>query len=141
MPTPGGSRDWSHSHTGRGWPEACSSPMRGGRTSTGSCTGLVPNCGITVDSTRESRRGFTLAVPPITGTREGPRLFNTLPRDLRNLDYDLGTFKAHLDSYLETLPDQPAWSHDLATHIRDWGQTLWTNFYYNTWSIQPVDGQ
>ena len=63
--------------------------------------GLIPNCGITVDSTRESKRGFTLAVPPITGTRkaiktflvEGPRLFNSLPRYLRNLDCELGILK------------------------------------------------
>ena len=59
---------------------------------------------------------FTLAVPSITGTRkaiksflvEGPRLFNSLPRDLRNLDCKLGTLKAHLDSYLETQPPPAA---------------------------------
>ncbi len=59
---------------------------------------------------------FTLAVPSITGTRkaiksflvEGPKLFNSLTRDLRNLDCKLGTLKAHLDSYLETQPPPAA---------------------------------
>ena len=108
-------------------------------------SGLVPN--FTVDSSRESRRGLTMAVPPITGTREaiktlkersllveGPRLFNSLPKDLRNLDCELDTFKAHLDAYLETLPDQPASANCQpratdsggrpSNSVRDWGRTL-----------------
>ena len=43
--------------------------------------GLVPNFGITVDSTKKSSRGFTLAVPPITGTRKAIKTVLVEQRD------------------------------------------------------------
>jgi ribonuclease P/MRP protein subunit RPP40 len=83
--------------------------------------GLVPNCGLSLDSIPDSRRGRTLAIPPLTGSvrairsmkesafqTEGPRLFNSLPREVRNIKGCLQTFKSHLDAFLETVPDQPA---------------------------------
>ncbi len=84
---------------------------------------LVPNCGLSWDSTTESRRGRTMAVPPLVGARaavrslreasfqvEGPCLFNALPRALRNLSVTLPTFKAHLDIFLGNVCDQPVTS-------------------------------
>ncbi len=82
--------------------------------------GLAPNCGLTLDSSMDSRRGRTLSIPPLSGSRtsvqtlrdrtfqsEGPRLYNSLPSELRNLDSSLPIFKAHLDCYLSSIPDQP----------------------------------
>jgi hypothetical protein len=109
--------------------------------------GLVPNCGLSLESDSDSRRGRTLAIPPLTGTvmvirslkeaafqTEGPRLFNSLPRDLRNISGSLLTFKSHLDSYLETVPDQPATpglvpgaqklSGAPSNSVRDWARKI-----------------
>ena len=38
----------------------------------------------------------------------GPRLFNSLPKYLRNFQGSLESFKSKLDKYLRTVPDQPA---------------------------------
>ena len=83
--------------------------------------GMVPNCGLSVDSSPESRRGRTLTIPPLSGSRaavrslkerafqtEGPRLFNSLPLSLRNMDSSYPVFKAHLDVFLAEIPDHPA---------------------------------
>ena len=82
-------------------------------------------------------------IPPLSGSRqavvtlrehsllcEGPRLFNALPASLRRTDWSLPTFKAHLDSYVQTLPDAPvspgttSAATDLNGHysnsLRDW---------------------
>ena len=41
-------------------------------------------------------------------SQEGPRLFNALPKSLRNLtNCTKQTFKQHLDQFLKTLPDEP----------------------------------
>ena len=82
--------------------------------------GLVPNCGIFLSDRQDTRRGTLAAIPSLSGSRqavvtlrehslltEGPRLFNSLPPSLRRLDWSLNTFKAHLDRYLQTLPDMP----------------------------------
>ena len=83
--------------------------------------GLAPNCGMVLAERGDTRRGLLVAIPPLSGTRqaivtlrehsllvEGPRLFNSLPTTLRRLDWTLPTFKAHLDIYLQTIPDCPA---------------------------------
>jgi hypothetical protein len=83
--------------------------------------GLIPDCGLSVGTVVRSRRGRTLAIPPRSGSRvavltlreksffcEGPRLFNSLPADIRDLDVTLPTFKEHEDQYLRGIPDQPA---------------------------------
>jgi hypothetical protein len=39
---------------------------------------------------------------------QGPKLFNCLPKEIRNLtDVRVATFKHHLDKLLTTIPDQP----------------------------------
>jgi hypothetical protein len=65
---------------------------------------------------------------------EAPKLFNSLPADLRNMNTLPETFKAHLDSYLEKIPDQPAipglipaaqkLSGRPSNSIRDWARRL-----------------
>jgi ribonuclease P/MRP protein subunit RPP40 len=111
--------------------------------------GLVPECGIRVDTSPESRRGRTLEIPLISAPRsfmavktlrdksfqnEAPKLFNALPSHLRNLNTTIETFKAHLDSFLETIPDQPSipglvpaasnQSGRPSNSIRDWARHL-----------------
>lgn len=41
----------------------------------------------------------------------GPRLFNCLPKDLRNSDQSLPTFKSKLDDFLRSIPDKPSLPH------------------------------
>ena len=80
--------------------------------------GLVLQCGmITLPPTL--RGGVKIKVPPITGSRvhiktlkenslltEGPRLFNSLPRYLRDSTVKMDRFKELLDEFLQTIPDQ-----------------------------------
>ena len=79
----------------------------------------VPNCGI--NSTFKPATGRLCAIPSLTANRRrlcrlressfqvsGPRLFNSLSPDLRNMSQcSVDTFKSHLDKFLEVLPDNP----------------------------------
>ena len=80
--------------------------------------GISPNCGLEV--AHSERRGREVKIPPIKATgriqslREssfqvhGPKLFNSLPQAIRNLQkISIDDFKAKLDKYLETIPDEP----------------------------------
>ena len=80
--------------------------------------GIVPNCGI--ETTNSERRGREIKVPDLKGSsrvktlREngfqvsGARIFNSLPINLRSLsNISVEEFKAKLDKYLETIPDEP----------------------------------
>ena len=68
------------------------------------------------------RRGLLVCVPPMATTSasavkkaretslqvKGARLFNLVPRDLRDMKaVTVDTFKAGLDTWLATIPDQP----------------------------------
>ena len=66
------------------------------------------------------RRGIQVKLPPLSGSRaavrtlrdrafhsEAPRLWNSLPPHLRLLEGTLDTYKAHLDTFLLTVPDTP----------------------------------
>ena len=79
---------------------------------------LVPNCGI--NHNIHIRRGRECIIPPLKGTQavrslrdqsfqvNGPRLFNCLPKKLRDLKkVTMDEFKIALDQYLATLPDNP----------------------------------
>jgi hypothetical protein len=76
---------------------------------------LVPPCGLFEDSPASSRRGRTISIPTLPGSErfkavrtlrdcsfqsEGPKLFNSLPRNLRNLESSSETFKLHLNMFL-----------------------------------------
>ena len=86
----------------------------------------IPNCGIKTD-VRNERIGRTLVVPPVKGGYkavqtlkdrsfgvEGPRLYNSLPRCLRNFAGTKDRFKVLLDLFLRDVPDQPNRPYDYA---------------------------
>ena len=71
---------------------------------------------------KSDRRGLLALVPPLetntpaavrrarecTVKVKGARIFNLIPKDLRNLDeVSVDSFKAGLDSWLKCIPDQP----------------------------------
>ena len=81
---------------------------------------IVPNFGIT--AVVNSRNGRYCSVPAIRSAASqrtqtirfnsmgvrGPRLFNSLPRQVRNItNCSVGSFKAALDKHLKTVPDEP----------------------------------
>lgn len=88
--------------------------------------GIVPNLE-NEDQIRvihNMRRGKLCAVPRLVRTLrslqtlkesslaiQGPRLYNSLPRHLREHTGTLSTFKVWLDKYLRTLPDKPSLPH------------------------------
>ena len=82
--------------------------------------GQAPNCGITLAQENE-RLGRKCAIPGLkSGGRKliqtlrehsfqinGPRLFNCLPKKLRNMKCNQDEFKVELDNYLCNIPDEP----------------------------------
>ena len=82
--------------------------------------GKVPACGVTA-AAANARLGRRAAVPGLRpgGRRavqtlreqsfqtHGPRLFNSLPRKVRDITGDQDLFKWELDQYLAGIPDQP----------------------------------
>ena len=82
--------------------------------------GLAPNCGVELAPGSE-RLGRRCAVPPllpqgraaVQSLREssfqinGPRLFNILPKKIREMKTSQEDFKEALDLFLMTIPDQP----------------------------------
>ena len=80
---------------------------------------LVPNCGL--ESKNESERlGRTCSVPKLKGSTKtknlrdnsfqslGPKIFNSLPKELRNITkVGVDDFKLELDKYLTHMPDEP----------------------------------
>ena len=82
--------------------------------------GTVPNIGIQTATVESSRTGFSVKVPPRSGSKDivktlkdqfftihGPRLYNSLPRCLRERGGSLESFKCSLDQFLMTVPDCP----------------------------------
>ena len=111
-----------------------------------SLMGMVPNYGIKM-SRDAGRRGCTLEVPPHKGVymrhrtlreksllTEGPRLYNCLPRHLRDHTGTYDSFKAALDNFLQIIPDEPSVGDLLAgginqlclpsNSLRDWTRQL-----------------
>ena len=82
--------------------------------------GTTPNCGVEL-APANGRLGRRCAVPQLLpGGRatiqtlrehsfqvDGPRLFNSLPKRIRDLKTSQEEFKESLDAFLETIPDQP----------------------------------
>ena len=97
--------------------------------------GLVPNCGITVAREACERNGLKVGIPNkklISNLRNksftvrGPEIFNYLPKDLRNYNGSMDSFKSHLDSFLEQIEDSPRMGEDnmidnsLDSRIKEW---------------------
>ena len=87
--------------------------------------GLVPNLHTPIIVNWNDRRGWECAIPRMKtrgaiGTlreewlsHKGPRLFNKVPRHMRDLrSVSLDTFKRALDQVLLHVPDQPIFSND-----------------------------
>ena len=81
--------------------------------------GLVPNCGISgspfsgkgrlaaIPNCRSGRLESIKTLKENSFTSEGPKLFNALPRCIRDCTGSKESFKTLLDSFLELIPDQP----------------------------------
>ena len=97
--------------------------------------GLVPNCGITVAREACERNGLKVRIPNkklISNLRNksfivrGPEIFNSLPKDLRNYNGLMDSFKSHLDSFLEQIEDSPRMGdnnmidNSLDSRIKEW---------------------
>ena len=87
--------------------------------------GVVHNPGLELrkDEPMQHRHGLKFTVPRVTSKlREnsflvrGPKLFNSLPKDLREFQFDstvrqqqaIDNFKRALDEYLSLMPDEPS---------------------------------
>ena len=87
--------------------------------------GHAPNFeNMAIETRQNDRRGLTCNIPRYVSTPgriqtlkegsfmvHGPRLFNEIPRDLREFEGSPETFKAKLDVFLKTVPDKPALPH------------------------------
>ena len=81
--------------------------------------GDVPNCGLSWDHNENKGIKFKINYSPnrasdsVKSIRinsfqvQGPTLFNTLPRQLRDSDVSAENWKSELDKYLEQIPDKP----------------------------------
>ena len=119
--------------------------------------GLVPNCGLVWGS--EGRRGLMVRIPSLRGSRmavrtlrersfstEAPRIFNSLPIQLREHRGSLATFKGALDTLLAGIPDTPlsdsratfatnhlgAPSNSLRDWLHAWGSNSYTRLLHET---------
>ena len=87
-------------------------------------TGVSPNFEnqrFKLNIVANERRGRSIDIPPINTSAtmanrtmidrsfpiRGPKLFNSLPKRLRNFEGSVDTFKRHLDKFLSEIPDQP----------------------------------
>ena len=92
--------------------------------------GLVPDCGMILGNSQESRNGRECKVPTIAKKssarvetlREqslqvhGAKLFNCIPQTIRNMTKcDVDTFKQKLDLFLSKIPDQPLFREAIPT--------------------------
>ena len=85
-----------------------------------SLKGIVPDFGLVPTLSMGRNGGLRCKIPDVTGTKEriqtlrenslvteGPRLFNSLPKQLRDTTMSLESFKSRLDTLLALIPDQP----------------------------------
>ena len=90
--------------------------------------GLAPNLTdgrCSIQQMHNIRRGKLCIIPPFNRYTprylqtlkensfaiHGPRLFNALPREIRDLEGDIDCFKFELDKFLRGIPDKPALPH------------------------------
>ena len=97
--------------------------------------GLVPNPGINLRTDSSHRLGVTVEIPRAKSKLRndsfmvrGPTTFNAIPKELRDLESFMETFKGHLDDYLALIPDIPrthgGGSNKLEEQIKKWRWTL-----------------
>ena len=127
--------------------------------------GMVPDLGLVRKSSKDPTRAGS-SLQPIqlkAGSsairtklqnsilHQGVKIFNSLPQHIRDIPADLPTFKKELDSFLKSVPDQPAipgfvpGSRDLwgrpSNSIIDWIRTenLTCNYEYLIRSDHETD--
>ena len=106
----------------------------------------VPNIGIGILHDFNHRNGLILETmnPKCSNLRKAtfqfsaPRIFNKLPKDLRNFIGSYETFKIHLDSFLDMIPDIPRicmgtkhHSNSLESMLSQWKWSLRNNYPYS----------
>ena len=110
---------------------------------------MVPNISpnpITTKNTLHNRLGRTCQIPKLIAKSgsyltlkensfaiRGPRLFNILPKKIRNLTkVTIDTFKLALDNWLSKIPDQPGVSGYTQLRSADNNSLLFqTNYFKN----------
>ena len=100
---------------------------------------LVPNIGIIIRHTSSHRNGLMLdtmnskvsILRRATFQFTAPKIFNLLPKDLRNHDGSMDNFKLHLDEFLSLIPDEPRldkgsklYSNTLEHQLNNWSWTI-----------------
>ena len=107
--------------------------------------GLAPNFGLKFNQSND-RIGTYVAIPSFAGPSsryktlkensifiEGPKVYNCLPKILRNYTGPLDRFKEHLDKFLQIIPDHPNgdmmsdavdWSCKASNSLKDWIRQL-----------------
>ena len=77
-----------------------------------------------IETYSHARRGILCRIPPLRRARAsvqtlkdnsflvcGPKLFNCLPKDMREHQGSMQIFKSRLDSFLKEIPDKPSLPH------------------------------
>ena len=96
--------------------------------------GLVPTLGLSLSHDAGHRLGRMVQISKSNSKLKsdsfiikGPETFNSLPKDIRNLDCSMETFKAKLDNFLQLIPDVPRiavghsyQSNSLKDQINNW---------------------
>ena len=83
--------------------------------------GLVPNCGLDLYDGPDTRSGDSFTTGSLRSNSEsiktklrdslkynGVRIYNAIPRYIRDIKNDLPEFKKKLDTFLNKIPDQPS---------------------------------
>ena len=105
-----------------------------------SLMGIVPDLGFQVNHDVSHRNGLKIKIPSKIGmsllrqnsfTVRGPEVFNSLPKDLREIDSSMEVYKNKLDAFLSLLNDSPRISHGSKHHsnnldivISEWNWSL-----------------
>ena len=101
----------------------------------------VPNVGISIKNDTSHRNGLSLCVPSRKALKlrnnsfqsVGPRIFNLLPKDLRNHTGSMESFKKVYDDFLSMIPDVPRldlgsrlYSNTLEHQLSNWRWRIYT---------------
>ena len=106
--------------------------------------GLLPNIGISIKHDSTHRNGLSLHTmdAKVSNLRKNtiqyiaPRLYNHLPKYIRNHDGSMDSFKLQLDEFLALIPDEPRlkkgskmYSNTLENQLINWTWILKNNYY------------
>ena len=104
----------------------------------------VPNVGISIEHNTMHRNGLSLWVPSRKASNlrnnsfqsVGPRIFNLLPKEIRNHTGSMESFKEMYDDFLSMIPDVPRlgmgsmlYSNTLEHQLSNWRWRIYTQSY------------